>query len=316
MLSIGSPFLCCLADAAHTRREIEPVTVSNQVNVLTTARPPGFEWDETVEIDGEILLSAEAGVRGADAVGFVGDGLLGRSPERALWRESPEPSAEEVFADFCERQSGVPIRPSSSECQQLSERCADLDMVAVAAAAVGQLSWAASGQLAWQPRVRALCALCVFAESSSHLRRAARLALEEAETLIAHLAAHVADCRLDAEEALVHLSKLRVQEELEREDDERFAKLRGVTHEHRRLVFGSSSPGVGADSCRVVAPLELQIRRGGDAHPESFLYDRRCSRILRSQRRQQRQQGRAGADVAVAHALPPPQPWKGRVAEV
>merc|ERR1719343_1504999 len=78
--------------------------------------------------------------------------------------------ASRVVSDFCERYPALHIEPTPEALEELLLSCGNMSRSAVAHAFHEQLSWS-SGDMEWQPRLRALFALEYFCSQETHLSR-------------------------------------------------------------------------------------------------------------------------------------------------
>jgi len=110
--------------------------------------------------------------------------------------------ATQLVSDFCECFPALHLEPTRESLEELLLSCSSLPRTAVAQAFQEQLSWA-SGDMEWQPRLRALFALEHFDGQGGHFGRAVvRKVVGEAQGILHHLEAEVPQCREKATRVL------------------------------------------------------------------------------------------------------------------
>jgi len=110
--------------------------------------------------------------------------------------------AAQLVSNFCECYPALHLEPTRESLEELLLSCSSLPRSAVAQAFQEQLSWA-SGDMEWQPRLRALFALEHFDGHGGHFGRAvARKVVGEAQAILHHLEAEVPQCREKAARVL------------------------------------------------------------------------------------------------------------------
>eukprot|EP00931_Biecheleriopsis_adriatica_P051046 TRINITY_DN29571_c0_g1_i1.p1 TRINITY_DN29571_c0_g1~~TRINITY_DN29571_c0_g1_i1.p1 ORF type:complete len:350 (+),score=60.34 TRINITY_DN29571_c0_g1_i1:55-1050(+) len=118
-------------------------------------------------------------------------------------------TAAHVVRQFCEKHSDLVVEPNARELQQVCSVLARLRASAVAAGIRDQLSsWGFDGDLAWQPRLRALRLLEHMLQQRDTLHDAARVALRDLEQLLLFILKEVPQCQ----EVARHLLDVRCAE--------------------------------------------------------------------------------------------------------
>lgn len=124
-----------------------------------------------------------------------------KSPGRKAEAQAQFAAATEVVSNFCGNYPALHVQPSEEEMERVLQRCCEMRPVAVAKAFHGELSWS-SGDLSWQPRFRALCALEHFGRQSKFGWRVLRKCASEAQELLRYLIQEMPQCRAGAERVL------------------------------------------------------------------------------------------------------------------
>jgi len=205
----------------------------------------------------------------------------------------------QALVEFCCDAKGAQVHPTRAELEALSARCLDADPLSLSATLVDQLSWAASGDLSWQPRLRALVALVHFAaQEEGSLRQAAVITLDETTHVLNHLVAAVPQCRRLALDALMLLDDLQFERNAQ-EDEQSLADRRGEQPH-------CSNTDDTAKAARGAAPGPMESPR---PRPESFYLMRRWQGPLRAQLRQrQLELQRREQEIAQQRLAQPEQP--------
>jgi len=233
-----------------------------------------------------------------------------RQQEQRLWAArhlAADPKAEgqlrqdDLVTEFCQCATGLQVRPTYPEVDNLLGRCEPMQPHVVARALVEQLSWASAGELDWRPRLRALMVLHRLCMSSGgSWRHAARLTLEDSEHIVEHLVAHVPQCQAEAAEALALFDTMCEEDALQPLNEElpcgpmghdaarssSCPRPRGFPWRHAKSL--SRPDGESASGDERLGMPEAPCPRVARKHAESFLYYRRCGLELRRQSRQQR----------------------------
>jgi len=167
--SASTPYLGGKASTCDTREVEMPGQVANWIRQLVYCPPK--TTDSTISVK-----------------------QLRRANELAL--------AARLVSDFCENYPALHIEPTAEALKELSLSCSSLPCSAVAQAFHEQLSWA-SGDMEWQPRLRALFALEYLCSQESRLSRTlVKKVIGEAHDILRHLEVEVPQCREKAARVL------------------------------------------------------------------------------------------------------------------
>mmetsp|Transcript_94252 Transcript_94252/g.237655 ORF Transcript_94252/g.237655 Transcript_94252/m.237655 type:complete len:219 (-) Transcript_94252:953-1609(-) len=124
------------------------------------------------------------------------------SSVKKLRRANELAQAAKLVSDFCEHYPALHIEPTPEALEELALSCSSLPRSAVAKAFNEQLSWS-SGDMEWQPRLRALFALEYLCGQESRLSRTlVRKVVAEAQDILRHLVTEVPQCREKAAQVL------------------------------------------------------------------------------------------------------------------
>jgi len=115
------------------------------------------------------------------------------APAKRRSRQGDEKAAG-VVADFCERQPALRVEPGEAELEALFAACRSLSSSAVSKAFREQLSWS-NGDLRWQPRLRALCAMEHFSLRGTYGRDVVTRVVDKSSCVLEHLAREVPQCQ-------------------------------------------------------------------------------------------------------------------------
>mmetsp|Transcript_127285 Transcript_127285/g.368535 ORF Transcript_127285/g.368535 Transcript_127285/m.368535 type:complete len:312 (+) Transcript_127285:59-994(+) len=255
------PFACCLAEGAKDSKDVECLNFHSPVGVAVDEANSLFgSASDDVELDcpvTQLIATAPA----SESSDFL---------HKAA-------SADAVFAAFCDRWACDGCSsPSAADLAALVRGCAGFDATSIADACVDLLVVEPPTEADWHRHACALHALCHFAQGPAHLRCAARAALEQTEWLIERVAVQVPGCRSEAEMALSQLESLRF------EDDSACGE-RALLLPRRHAVHATSSEG----SCAISGATPAS-KQEDTLQSAVFLYNRRCSRLMRVQARQEK----------------------------
>lgn len=185
--SSQSPYLGGKGSTCDTRQVVMPGQVSNWIRQVVDCPP-----------------KARAG---ADAAAEQ------KKKGKRIRRADDDARAARLVSDFCERYPALGVEPAPEALEEFAQSCSPLPRSALARAFHEQLSWA-SGDMEWQPRLRALFALEYLGGQESRLSRTlVKKVVGDAEEILRHLQAEVPQCREKAKQVL-NLSRLPIHSKL------------------------------------------------------------------------------------------------------
>jgi len=123
-----------------------------------------------------------------------------------VFRAELRAEASCIVSEFCRRPGALRVEPTVTELKAFWRACYVLPAQAVVRALSEQLSWS-DGDMAWQPRFRAIAAMAYFVEQDSWGQDVARRAVERGAGALEHLEQHVPQCAAPTRRLLERLER-------------------------------------------------------------------------------------------------------------